>query len=61
MEENIKNTFHLPISYQETTKINDNIKSDLELLKTKELETKLHAWYSNRNEGFIGVIVNIWD
>lgn len=40
MEENIKNTFHLPISYQETTKINDNIKSDLELLKTKDDETK---------------------
>ena len=40
MEENIKKTFHLPISYQETTKINDNIKSDLELLKTKDDETK---------------------
>ena len=40
MEENIKKTFHLPISYQETTKINDNIKSDLELLKTKDEETK---------------------
>jgi len=23
----------------------------------KELDTKLHAWYSNKNEGFIGVIV----
>ena len=36
MEENIKNTFHLPIFYQETTQINDNIKNDLELLKTKD-------------------------
>ena len=40
MEENIKNTFHLPIFYQETSQINDNIKNDLELLKTKEVETK---------------------
>ena len=40
MEENIKNTFHLPIFYQETTQINDNIKNDLELLKTKDDDTK---------------------
>jgi len=33
-KENIKNSFKLPIEYQETTLINDNISNDLELLNT---------------------------
>lgn len=61
MEENIKNTFHLPISYQETTKINDNIKSDLELLKTKDDETKSaynHLFNPTTNVG--NVMLESW-
>ena len=33
-KENIKTSFKLPIQYQPTTQINDNISNDLELLKT---------------------------
>lgn len=61
MEENIKNTFHLPISYQETTKINDNIKSDLELLKTKEYETKsAYNHLFNPTTGVGNIMLESW-
>ena len=61
MEDNIKNTFHLPIYYQETTKINDNIKSDLELLKTKEIETKsAYNHLFNPTTGVGNIMLESW-
>lgn len=60
-KENIKTSFKLPIQYQPTTQINDNISNDLELLKTLDpSNTSVYKYLFKPKTDVGDVILESW-